>query len=119
MINANRTLVGKPEEMRPLGKPVHRWMDNIKIYLTGIGCEGIVWIHIAEDWVQWWALVNMVINLVVPYKVENFLASRASVSFASRTLLCAGSQKVYYHVHKSPPLEPICLIHSTVSTYTS
>jgi hypothetical protein len=29
-MNANRILVGKPEGMRPLGKPRRRWMDNIK-----------------------------------------------------------------------------------------
>jgi hypothetical protein len=24
-------LVAKPEEMRPLGRPTHRWEDNIKM----------------------------------------------------------------------------------------
>jgi hypothetical protein len=27
--NAYRILVGKPEGMRPLGRPRHRWVDNI------------------------------------------------------------------------------------------
>jgi hypothetical protein len=31
--NAYRILVGKPEGKRPLGKPRHRGMDNIKIDL--------------------------------------------------------------------------------------
>jgi hypothetical protein len=30
-------LVGKPEGKRPLGKPRHRWVDNIKIDLREIG----------------------------------------------------------------------------------
>jgi len=30
---ANRVLMGKPEGKRPLGRPSHRWEDNIKIYL--------------------------------------------------------------------------------------
>jgi hypothetical protein len=31
--NACRTLVGKPEGKRPLGRPRHRWVDNIKMDL--------------------------------------------------------------------------------------
>jgi hypothetical protein len=26
-----KILIGKPEEKRPLGRPRHRWKDNIKI----------------------------------------------------------------------------------------
>jgi hypothetical protein len=29
--NPYRILVGKPDGKRPLGKPRHKWMDNIKI----------------------------------------------------------------------------------------
>jgi hypothetical protein len=39
--NAYRILVGKPEGKRPLGKPKHRWVDNIEINLR---CDGMVWI---------------------------------------------------------------------------
>jgi hypothetical protein len=35
--NAYRILVGKPEGKRPLGRPRHMWMDNIKIDLREIG----------------------------------------------------------------------------------
>jgi hypothetical protein len=31
--NACRLLVGKPEGKRPLGRPRHRWMDNIRMDL--------------------------------------------------------------------------------------
>jgi hypothetical protein len=31
--NACRILVGKPEGKRPLGRPRHRWVDNIKTTL--------------------------------------------------------------------------------------
>jgi hypothetical protein len=31
----DRLLVGKPEEKRLLGRPIHRWKDNIKIDLIG------------------------------------------------------------------------------------
>jgi hypothetical protein len=29
-----RTLVGKPEGKRPLGRPRRRWVDNIRVDLT-------------------------------------------------------------------------------------
>jgi hypothetical protein len=29
--DAYRLLVGKPEGKRPLGKPKHRWVDNITV----------------------------------------------------------------------------------------
>jgi hypothetical protein len=32
-----RILVGKPEGKRLLGRPRHRWVDNIKIDLRAIG----------------------------------------------------------------------------------
>jgi hypothetical protein len=31
--------------------------------------------HLAEDRVQWQDLVNLIMNIQVPYKVENFLSS--------------------------------------------
>ena len=34
-------LVGKPEGQRPLGRPRHRWEDNIKIDIQTVGCEGM------------------------------------------------------------------------------
>jgi hypothetical protein len=35
---------------------------NIKV----IGCESVDWIQLAQDGVQWRALVNMIINLRIP-----------------------------------------------------
>ena len=48
-----RVLVGKPEGMRPLGRPRHRWKDNIKMDLKEVGCEGMDWIDLAQDWDRW------------------------------------------------------------------
>jgi hypothetical protein len=61
--NAYRISVAKPEGIRPLGRPIHRWADNIKIYLREIGWDGMDWIDLAQDRDQWRALVNAVINL--------------------------------------------------------
>jgi hypothetical protein len=63
--NAYRILVGKREGKRPLGRPRHRWVDNIKMDLREIGC-GVDWIDLAQDRDQWRALLNTVINLQVP-----------------------------------------------------
>jgi hypothetical protein len=60
--NACRILVGKPERLRPLGRPRRRWVDNIKIDLR----DGIDWIDLAQVRYQWRALVNTVMNLRVP-----------------------------------------------------
>jgi hypothetical protein len=60
------TLVGKPEGKRPLGRPRHRWVDNIKMDLSEIGWGVMDSIDLAQDMDQWRALVNMVMNLQVP-----------------------------------------------------
>jgi hypothetical protein len=65
-MNAHRILVGKPEGKRPLGRPRHRWMDNIKIDLRETRGDCVDWIDLARDRDQWRALVNMVMNLRVP-----------------------------------------------------
>jgi hypothetical protein len=55
-----------PEGRRPLGRPRRRWVDNIKIDLREIGCDGVDWVDLAQDRDQWRALVNTVMNLRVP-----------------------------------------------------
>jgi hypothetical protein len=64
--NAYRTLVGKPEGRRPLGRPRCRVVNNIKMDLTEIGWDGMDWIDLAQGRDQLRALVNMVMNLQVP-----------------------------------------------------
>jgi hypothetical protein len=39
-----------------LGRPRHRWGDNIKMDVTEIGCEGVDGIHLVWDDV-WWELL--------------------------------------------------------------
>jgi hypothetical protein len=38
-IGVNRVLVGNPEGKRPLGRPRHRWEDNIRMDVYEVGCE--------------------------------------------------------------------------------
>jgi hypothetical protein len=56
-------LVGKPEGRRPLGRPSHRWEDNIKMDFGQIGFAYVEWIHLAQDRDRWRALVNTVMSL--------------------------------------------------------
>jgi hypothetical protein len=73
--NAYNILVRKPEGKRPLGRPMCRWEDNIRMDLREIQWEFVDWIHMDQDRDQWRALVNTVMNLQVPLKVGNFLTS--------------------------------------------
>jgi hypothetical protein len=41
-----RVLVGKPEGKRPLGRPRHRWEDNIRMDLQGVDKGGMDWIYL-------------------------------------------------------------------------
>jgi hypothetical protein len=59
---ACRILVGKLEGRRPLGRPRHGWVDNIKMNLREIGWDRMDWIKLAQDRDQWRAFVNTVMN---------------------------------------------------------
>jgi hypothetical protein len=61
-----RVFVGKPEGKRPLGRPRCRWENNIKMDLQEVGCGGMDWIELTQDWDRWRALANAVMNLRVP-----------------------------------------------------
>ena len=61
-----RDLVGKLEGKRPLGRPMHRREDNIKMDLQGVGCGGMDWIDVAQDRNRCRALVSAVMNSRVP-----------------------------------------------------
>jgi hypothetical protein len=62
----HRVLVGRPKGKRPLGRPRHRWEDNIKMDLQEMGPGGMNWIDLAQDRDSLQALVNAVMNLRVP-----------------------------------------------------
>jgi len=47
-------------------------MDNIKIDLQEVGCEGMDWIDVAQDRCRWRGLVTAVMNLGVPQNSGNF-----------------------------------------------
>jgi hypothetical protein len=64
--NAYKLLVGKPEGKRPVGRPRHRWVDNIRMDLGEVGWGDVDWIGLAQDRNRWRAVENSVLNLRVP-----------------------------------------------------
>ena len=60
---AYRVLMGKPEGKRPLGRPKHRWVDNIRMDLQEVGCGFMDWIGLTQDRDRWRMLVSAVMNL--------------------------------------------------------
>jgi hypothetical protein len=45
---------------------MHRWKDNDNMDLTEKIWEDVGWIHLAQDWILWYAVVNTAIKLRVP-----------------------------------------------------
>ena len=64
--SAFKILTGKPTGKGPLGRPRHRWEDNIRIDLEEIGINAGNWVDSAQDRDYWRALVNAALNLPVP-----------------------------------------------------
>ena len=58
--------MGERRGKRLLGRPRHRWEDNIKMDLQEVGCGGMDWRELAQGTDRWRALVTMVMNLRVP-----------------------------------------------------
>jgi hypothetical protein len=51
---------------KPHGRPSCRWLDNIEINIKEIRCEDVEWMNLVQARGQWWALVDMVMNILVP-----------------------------------------------------
>ena len=62
---AYRVLVGKFEGKRQLGRPMRKWVDNIKIDLQEVGWRSMDWIDLAQDRDRRRTLGNSVMNLRV------------------------------------------------------
>jgi len=59
-------LVGKPEGKTGLGRPRLTLEDNIKFHLKEIGWKGVKCFDLAEDRDKGRALVNKVMDILVP-----------------------------------------------------
>jgi hypothetical protein len=66
MKSTYKIIIRKPQGKIQLERLRCRWKDNINVEIKGTGCEGVVWIHLAQDRDQWQTPVNMVMNLQGP-----------------------------------------------------
>jgi hypothetical protein len=57
---------GKVRRKERLGRPRHRWVENIKMDLGEIVWGGVHWIDLAQDRDQRMAFVNSVLKFRVP-----------------------------------------------------
>jgi len=64
--NVYNAFVGKPGGKRLFVRPRHKWDENIRMNLRKIGWEGVGWIQLAQDRVQWRAVVKTVMNVRAP-----------------------------------------------------
>jgi hypothetical protein len=65
-MTAYRLLMGKPEGKITLGRPRRRWLANIKMDLREIVWSDVVCTDLTLDRGRGKALVNVVMNLLVP-----------------------------------------------------
>ena len=56
--SAFKMLTGTPTGKRPSERPRRRWEDNIRMDLKEIGINTKKWVDLAQDRVQWRALLN-------------------------------------------------------------
>jgi hypothetical protein len=59
---------------------MRKWKDNIKMDLKEIVYEGMDWLHLAQDAVQWHGLVNMYWTSDF-IKIRHFLLVWVTVNF--------------------------------------
>jgi len=57
----HKKFVGKLKG-RELGRPRHKWKNNIRMDLRGIGWEVVDWTYLADDSEQWRTPLNTKMN---------------------------------------------------------
>jgi hypothetical protein len=85
--NAYRLLVGKPEGKRPLRRPRHKWVDNIRMDFREVGWGDMDWIGLAQDRNRWRALVNSILNFRVPRNAGKLSSGLTSSGLSSSAQL--------------------------------
>ncbi|KAJ4445891.1 hypothetical protein ANN_12577 [Periplaneta americana] len=56
--NAYRVLVGRPEGKTLLGRPRHRWEENIEMDMREVGFDDRDWVNLSQDRDRWRAYVR-------------------------------------------------------------
>jgi hypothetical protein len=58
--NSYRTLDRKPEGKTQFGSHILWWEENIKMDVVEMSFEGVVWIQLTQDRVEFWAFFKKV-----------------------------------------------------------
>jgi hypothetical protein len=99
--NAHRSSAEKPQMKRPLGRPKQSWKDNINIILRELEMRewtGFNWLRID----QWWAFVNMVMNIQGPCNQEISWSGEWPISLLMKCLLYEVSALLMPQKHLCP-----------------
>ncbi|KAJ4444356.1 hypothetical protein ANN_06148 [Periplaneta americana] len=106
--NAYRVLVGRPEGKRPLGRPRHRWEDNIKMDLREVGYDDRDWINLAQDRDQVRAYVRAAMNLRGATPESQICTARSVYKWKTGDVLEAGIEWTYSCVSANRPPNQRC-----------
>ena len=68
--SAFKILTDKHTLKRPLGRPRHKWEDNVGMNLKEIGINKRNWIESTHDRDYWIVLVKAALNLRLPQVIE-------------------------------------------------
>jgi hypothetical protein len=66
VIRKHKIFAGKPEEKRLLGRPRHRWENNVRLDFGETVMEDMDWIHLAQDRIQRLAVMHTIIKFRFP-----------------------------------------------------
>jgi hypothetical protein len=110
--NAYRILVGNPEGKRPLGRPRHRWVDNIKMDLRDIWI-GLIWLRIGTNggllWTRRWTFGSH--KMLGSSRVAaQFAASQERLSYMSEFVINSISGTRFISLRFFPLLQEIFLV---------
>ena len=61
-----KSFVGNPEGKSSLGKPQHKWENNVRMYLKVKGCESVEWIRVDQGGENRLCVARTPINVRVP-----------------------------------------------------
>jgi hypothetical protein len=86
-----RVLVGKPEIKRWLGRPRHRWENNIRMGVQEVGWGCMDWSDLVQGTDRWCNALYIITKFRFPQNAGNFLTSWGTSSFSKRTMLHAVS----------------------------
>jgi hypothetical protein len=85
--NTYMFLVGKLVGRRLLGRPKHRWVDNVKLDLEEIVWGVGNWIDLVQDRDKWRAFAYIVLNLLVQYNAGRLSSGYTTGRHSSSVLI--------------------------------